>query len=206
MNHCPIHQRDYEVACPECMGEAAAECSTIIDMGGLKLGPAVFERIDVNGVTVFDAENIGRPIRPVMIGDSRIRNAHRLRELLFDHSAKGHMLVPLVLPEESAPKIVIPSMPYEKLLDVKHVSPGIDCEAYSKLILATMDKASHWLHKFWREATILYDRRRGLTHSDLWIKYPEFTKAQIRKIIRGIPRGTRIEPLKPYIVIDEEAI
>lgn len=33
MNHCPIHQRDFfEETCPECMGEAAAECSGLEDL------------------------------------------------------------------------------------------------------------------------------------------------------------------------------
>ena len=59
----------------------------------------------------------------------------------------------------------------------------------------------------------LMDHKRGFSRSDLWARYPQFTKAQIRKLVWGVKRErthaearrTRRRP-KPFVFIDGEAI
>jgi len=45
------------------------------------------------------------------------------------------------------------------------------------------------------EDSVLDDRRQGATRNYLWGKYPNFTKAQIRKLIRYIPRGHKTKSI-----------
>ncbi len=119
MNYCPIHQRDYEVACPECMGEAAAEISAE----------------EAANIRFFPEEYIDPAPRP--------EHAPWLKSL------------------PQFKKFVIPSS-----------------RVYGK----------SWLHDLWKEVDVLDSHRRGLSRSDLWVKYPEFTKAQIRKMTWGVSR------------------
>jgi hypothetical protein len=49
------------------------------------------------------------------------------------------------------------------------------------------------------------DRQAGASRQMLWAKYPQLTKAQIRKYIRGVPRGSRRTEPETQIVMDEEA-
>jgi hypothetical protein len=47
------------------------------------------------------------------------------------------------------------------------------------------------IYDLYCKTQILLSRRKGATRNYLWGKYRQFTPAQIRKIIQGVPRGRR---------------
>jgi hypothetical protein len=102
-----------------------------------------------------------------------------------------------------------PMADLREMIERAHLSPiypnNEQIEIFSTPSRITKDS---FYFKLWSREAIRLSRALGATRKTLQAMWPQYTKAQIRKIIRRVPRGPhprRAIPEKAWMIMDEEA-